>query len=218
MSTPENPDPADLGPDDDDVAIDDALAQLTSGMALTATAEEDEALGEDTVGEAEVFEEDEDEDDGTDDAADDMLGALEVPMASDAPINFAEPGEEIEETSAMPIAVAMPEIEPVDDQERRLARLETLASELIVAEDIREGQRVKRKVKASATGAAGAGLVPVVLMLTGAFNLEPELAATLSAGVAALASFFTGYLTPERQPALDPVVAAKVKKPRRSRQ
>jgi hypothetical protein len=36
--------------------------------------------------------------------------------------------------------------------------------------------------------------------------------------VAALASFLTGYLTPERQPALDPVVAHKVKTPRRRHQ
>jgi hypothetical protein len=234
MSTPENPDPADLGTDDDDVAIDEALAQLTSGMSLTATVEadededEDEALGEDVVGEAEpVFDESEDDEDEFDDAADDTLGALEVPLAVSAPINFEEPGQEFEEISdvpaddmhAMPTAiVALPEDEavPASDQDRRLAQLETLANALIDAENTREGERVKRKVKASATGAAGAGLVPVVLMLSGAFNLDAELAATLSAGVAALASFFTGYLTPERKPPLDPVVAHKVKKPRRS--
>jgi hypothetical protein len=221
MSTPDNPDPAGLGPDEDDAAIDEALEALTSGVSLTATAEEDEELGEDTVGEAEDdFEDDEDEDDdGADDAADDMIGALEVPVASDAPINFAEPGEEElqEDTSVMPISIPMPDVEVTSAEDRRLAQLEQLANALIDAENTREGQKVKRKVKASATGAAGAGLVPVVLMLTGAFNLDPELAATLSAGVAALASFLTGYLTPERQPALDPVVAHKVKTPRRPR-
>jgi hypothetical protein len=210
MSTPENPDPADLGTDDD-VAIDEALAQLTSGLPLT-----------DTVGEAEEFEEDAEDDDGADDAADDMIGTLEVPLASDAPINFAEPGADemdaidtmpVDELHAMPISVAL----PAPEEDRRLAQLESLANALIDAENTREGQRVKRKVKASATGAAGAGLVPVVLMLTGAFNLDPELAATLAAGVAALASFLTGYFTPERQPALDPVVAHKVKTPRRRR-
>jgi hypothetical protein len=217
MSTPDNPDPVDFGADDDDVAIDEALAQLTSGMSATATAEDDEELGEDTVGEAEAFEEDAEDDDGADDAADDMIGVLEVPMGDGAPINFAEPGEEeieplpADDLHAMPISVALPE----PDEDRRLARLESLANALIDAENTREGQKVKRKVKASATGAAGAGLVPVVLMLTGAFDLDPELAATLSAGVAALASFLTGYLTPERQPALDPVVAHKVKTPRR---
>jgi len=45
MSTPENPDPVDFGADEDDVAIDEALEALTSGMSLTATAEENEALG-----------------------------------------------------------------------------------------------------------------------------------------------------------------------------
>ena len=224
MSTPQDPDPA-FAADEDDAAIDEALEALTSGMSLTATAEEDEEVGEDTVGEAEALEEDDEDDDGADDAADDMIGALEVPMAADAPINFAEPGEEemdampVDELHAMPTTVAVPEAEPMPatDQDRRLAQLEQLANALIDAENIREGQKVKRKVKASATGAAGAGLVPVVLMLTGAFNLEPELAATLAAGVAALASLLTGYLTPERQPALDPVVAHKVKTPRRRR-
>ena len=115
---------------------------------------------------------------------------------------------------ATPTAVIVPVEAP--DQDRRLSQLENLANALIDAENAREGERVKRKVKASATGAAGAGLVPVVLMLTGAFNLDAELAATLSAGVAALASFATGYFTPERKPPLDPVVAHKVKKPRRS--
>jgi hypothetical protein len=236
MSTPENPDPADLGTDDDDVAIDEALAQLTSGMSLTATVEEDEdeaddeaeALGEDIVGEGEAdFDESEDDEDEADDAADDTLGALDVPLAANAPINFEEPGEELEEISdlpaddmrAMPTSIVeLPEAGPAEasEQDRRLAQLEHLANALIDAENAREGERVKRKVKASATGAAGAGLVPVVLMLSGAFNLDAELAATLSAGVAALASFVTGYFTPERKPALDPVVAHKVKKPRRA--
>jgi len=225
MSTPDNPDPADLGTDDD-VAIDEALAQLTSGMPLTATVEADEEeLGEDTVGEAEEFDDDED-DDGADDAADDMIGTLDVPMGDEAPINFAEPGEDvivdpipIDDQRATPISLVLQEDEPTiaTAEDRRLAQLEQLANALIDAENIREGQKVKRKVKASATGAAGAGLVPVVLMLTGAFDLDPELAATLAAGVAALASFLTGYLTPERQPALDPVVAHKVKTPRRRR-
>ena len=225
MSTPDNPDPVDFGADEDDAAIDEALEALTSGLSLTATAEEDEELGEDTVGEAEELEDDDEDDDGADDAADDMIGALEVPMAGDAPINFAEPGEDamdampVDEQHAMPITVALPEAEAVmaTGQDQRLAQLESLANALIDAENTREGQRVKRKVKASATGAAGAGLVPVVLMLTGAFNLDPELAATLAAGVAALASFLTGYLTPERQPPLDQVVAHKVKAPRRRR-
>jgi hypothetical protein len=216
MSTPENP--ADFAGDEDDVAIDEALAALTSGMPMTATADEDEELGEDTIGEAEPeFDEDVEDDDGADDAADDMIGALEVPPASEAPINFAEPGGEIEE-AVMPLPMPELEVGTTSDQDRRLAQLEQLADALIDAENTRETQTVKRKVKASATGAAGAGLVPVVLMLTGAFNLDPELAATLSAGVAALASFLTGYLTPERQPALDPVVATKVKKRRTRRQ
>jgi hypothetical protein len=216
MSTPENPDPVDLGPSEDDAAIDEALEALTSGMPMTATVEEDEELGEDTVAESdEDFEEDED-DDGADDAADDMIGALEVQPASEAPINFAEPGAEMEEAMVTPIAMPMPELEPTD-QDRRLAQLEQLADTLIDAEKIREGQRVKRKVKASATGAAGAGLVPVVLMLAGAFNLDPELAATLSAGVAALASFATGYFTPERTAALDQAVANTGSSRRRSR-
>jgi hypothetical protein len=210
------------------------VAALTAGSPLPATdkpdededEDEDAELGEDVVGEGEEDFDEPDEDDAGDDAADDTLGALEVPLAGDAPINFAEPGEELgeitempaeQELRATPIAVALPEAEPAPEQDRRLSRLEDLASALIEAENTREGERVKRKVKASATGAAGAGLVPVALMLTGAFNLDPELAATLSAGVAALASFVTGYFTPERKPALDPVVAHKVKKSRRAR-
>jgi len=220
MSTPDNPDPADFGADEDDAAIDEALDALTSGMPLTATADEDEELGEDVIGEGgEDFGEGDEDDDGSDDAADDLIGTLEVPMAADAPINFAEPGEEFEDMSAMPISMPMTvsEMQPMDDQDHRLAQLERLANALIDAENTRESGKVKRKVKASASGAAAAGLMPVVLMLTGAFNLDPELAATLSAGVAALASFLTGYLVPERQPALDPIVAHKVKKPRRPR-
>jgi len=228
MSTPDNPDPADIGTDDDDVAIDEALAALTSGMPMTATIEADEAededieLGDDVIGEGEEDFDESDDDDSGDDAADDMIGALEVPLGADAPINFEEPGEELDEPIELPVddmrasptAVVVPVEAP--DQDRRLAHLEQLANALIDAENAREGERVKRKVKASATGAAGAGLVPVVLMLTGAFNLDAELAATLSAGVAALASFATGYFTPERKPPLDPVIAHKVKKPRRS--
>jgi len=228
MSTPDNPDPADIGTDDDDVAIDEALAALTSGMPMTATIEADEAededieLGDDVIGEGEEDFDESDDDDSGDDAADDMIGALEVPLGADAPINFEEPGEELDEPIELPVddmrasptAVVVPVEGP--DQDRRLAHLEQLANALIDAENAREGERVKRKVKASATGAAGAGLVPVVLMLTGAFNLDAELAATLSAGVAALASFATGYFTPERKPPLDPVVAHTVKKPRRS--
>lgn len=219
MSTPDNPDPADFGADEDDAAIDEALEALTSGMALTAT-EEDEELGEDIVGEGEEdFDEDEDEeDDGADDAADDF-GALDVPLASDALINDFEPG--MDEMDLVPMdelrATPIPDVVLATAQDRKLARLEELADALIEAENTRQNQKVKRKVKASATGAAGAGLVPVVLMLTGAFDLEPELAATLSAGVAALASFLTGYVTPEPEPALDPVVAHKVKKPRGQR-
>jgi hypothetical protein len=225
MSAPQTPDPADLGPDEDDAAIDEALEALTSGMAMTATAEEDEELGEDVIGEAD---EDADEGDGVDmagftddDAADDMLGALEVPAAADAPINFEEPGEEdmpefepeVAPMTAMPMAA--PDVQPADDQERRLARLEDLASALISAENTRESGKVKRKVSAGATGAAAAGVIPVILQLAGVIDLDPELAATLTAGVAALASFVSGYLTPERQPALDPVVAHKVKTPRK---
>ena len=233
MSTPDNPDPADLGPDEDDAAIDEALQALTAGTSL-ATADEDEdedlELGDDTVAEGDDDEGDEDdfEDFSDDDAADDTLEAGDVPLAADAPINDFEPGEEAfepgeeEETEiARPIEMGgdvgtefAPPPPAVSNGDERLARLEQLAAALITAENTRESGKVKRKVKASASGAAVAGFVPVVLQLVGVFDLDPSVVATLSAGVAALASFVSGYLTPEREPALDPVVAHKVTQPR----
>jgi len=223
MTESQNPDPADLGAvDDDDAAIDEALEALTAGMSLTATAEDDEEFGEDTIGEADEF--DEPDEDGVgeagipdDDAADDLIGDMGgVPVAADAPINFAEPGAEEDEMSALP--VAMPEIEFPDDQGRRIARLEQFAIALVDAEATREDGRVKRKVKASATGAATVGAIPVLLQLVGALDLSPELAATATAAAATIASFLTGYATPEREPVLDPVVVHEVeRRPRRRR-
>jgi hypothetical protein len=107
-----------------------------------------------------------------DDAADAML----------APIEFAEPGA----------AAGADRVELLDE----------LARALTQAQVARDGGRVRRKVAASAGGAGAAGLTGVILQLVGVLGLPPELAATVAAAAATLASLLAGYLTPERRPTL----------------
>jgi hypothetical protein len=86
--------------------------------------------------------------------------------------------------------------------DERLRRLESAAQALAAAERARDGKRVKRKVKAATGGAGLAAVIPVVLQLTGALNLSPELASGIAAAAALLGAFAAGWSTPEREPTL----------------
>jgi hypothetical protein len=103
----------------------------------------------------------------------------------------------LEDLSAMAAAVA-----PVaaDEPDARLARVEGAARALAEAERERDAGKVRRKVKASTTGAGAIGAIPILLQLTGALHLRPEIAAAVSTVAAILGSFAAGWATPERQP------------------
>jgi uncharacterized membrane protein len=87
-----------------------------------------------------------------------------------------------------------------------------VAQALTAAAVKRDDGRVRRKVSASASGAAVVGAIPVILQLAGAFHLSPELSAAVAAAAATLASFLSGYLTPERPPTVQPELASQVLK------
>jgi hypothetical protein len=106
--------------------------------------------------------------------------------------------ELLEELGAMASAALAPVPDGAPDA--RLARVEAAARALAQAERERDSGKVRRKVKASATGAGVIGAIPILLQLTGALHLPPELAATVSTAAAILGSFATGWATPERQP------------------
>lgn len=93
--------------------------------------------------------------------------------------------------------------------ERRLRRLEAAARALADAETDRESRKVRRKVKSAGAGAGAAGLIPIVLQLVGALNLDPEQAATLSAAAASLGAFVLGWLVPEQEPPVLEASAAR---------
>ena len=63
----------------------------------------------------------------------------------------------------------------------------------------REQRRVRSKVKAATGGAGLAGVIPIVLQLAGALDLDPEIASAIVGGVAVLGAFVAGWITPERQ-------------------
>ena len=88
--------------------------------------------------------------------------------------------------------------------EARLEHLERVQREVVRTAREREAARVRRKVVASTTGAGAAGFIPILLQLVDALHLSPELAATVSAAVAAIGALVAGYLTPERAPVLPP--------------
>jgi hypothetical protein len=210
--------------DEDEAAIDQALEALTVG-ALTATAEDSDDIEEDPIGEEGMF--DEPDEDGVgeagvpdDDAADGVIAdAQGVPEITPvpAPIDFTEPGLEEDDADLRtpPVAVAetatVAAVAPAAGQER-IDQLEQVAKALTAAMVTRENGRVRRKVSASATGAALVGAVPVILQLIGALDLSPELAATVSAAAATVAAFLTGYATPERKPMLQPEMVHEVLK------
>jgi hypothetical protein len=96
--------------------------------------------------------------------------------------------------------------------ETRVAELEAAARTLAKAEVVRENRKVKRKVSAATTGAGAVGLMPVLLQLVGAIDLNPELAATASAVASLVGAFAAGWLTPERTPPLPSASAHSVLK------
>jgi hypothetical protein len=96
--------------------------------------------------------------------------------------------------------------------EMRVAELEAAARTLAKAEVVRENRKVKRKVSAATTGAGAVGLMPVLLQLVGAIDLNPELAATASAVASLVGAFAAGWLTPERTPPLPSASAHSVLK------
>jgi hypothetical protein len=101
---------------------------------------------------------------------------------------------------ALPLPASSVAIPP--DFEARLAKLETAARALATAELARDQKKVRRKVSAATTGAGAIGAVPILLQLAGAFDLDPEVVATISTAAAAIGAFLAGWITPERKPAL----------------
>ena len=89
-----------------------------------------------------------------------------------------------------------------EDVEARLAQLEAVQHQVVTAAREHEAARLRRKVAASTTGAGAAGFIPVLLQLVNALSLSPEVAATVTSGVAALGALVAGYLTPDRAPVL----------------
>jgi hypothetical protein len=129
-------------------------------------------------------------------AADDLVGDDADPAewaAMDAAANGHYSG-----------AFAMRDEAELQQLEARLQRLERVQREVVRTAREREAARVRRKVVASTTGAGAAGFVPILLQLVDALHLSPELAATVSAAVAAIGALVAGYLTPERSPVLPP--------------
>ncbi len=95
----------------------------------------------------------------------------------------------------------------LSDLEARIAKLEAAARALATAEVTRDRKKVRRKVSAASTGAGAVGAVPILLQLAGAFDLDPELVATISTAAAAIGAFVVGWLTPERKPSIPTAVA-----------
>ena len=129
-------------------------------------------------------------------------------------------GEDLEEpafeppAAVPPVTIASPELElaPATTAssaalEARLAKLEEAARAFAAAEVARDQKKVRRKVSAATTGAGAIGAVPILLQLAGAFDLDPELVATISTAGAAIGAFLAGWLTPERKPSIPTAVA-----------
>jgi hypothetical protein len=192
--------PADDGvSDEDEAAIDEALD------ALTATATVEDEADDDVIVDDEIGQDDDDE-------LDDDEPELEEDVPELAPhevtVHVSEP-DDFDDTLEPEIPVAAV---PATVDEQRLEQLEHVAQVLTAAAVKKDEGRVRRKVSASATGAALVGAIPVILQLVGALNLSPELAATVSAAAATIASFLSGYVTPERAPTVQPELASQVLK------
>jgi hypothetical protein len=87
-------------------------------------------------------------------------------------------------------------------EDPRVAELTATVDKLKAAELDREQRRVRNKVKAASGGAGLAGVIPIVLQLAGAVDLDPALASAIVGGVAVLGAFVAGWVTPERQSAI----------------
>jgi hypothetical protein len=84
----------------------------------------------------------------------------------------------------------------------RVAELAATVGKLTQAAAANEQRRVRTKVKAASGGAGLAGVIPIVLQLTGALDVDPEIASAIVGGVAVLGAFVAGWVTPERRSAI----------------
>jgi hypothetical protein len=127
----------------------------------------------------------------------------QMPEVAEAPLDDADLGEDLGpslEGLALPLPASTVPLAP--EFEARLAKLEAAARALAAAELTRDQKKVRRKVSAATTGAGAIGAVPILLQLAGAFDLDPEIVATISTAAAAIGAFVAGWITPERKPAL----------------
>jgi hypothetical protein len=177
---------ADTGPGEPDMIDDDAAdaimaedleLELSNGHGTLDLVEPEGVAPE---AETELIEDE--------DLADDLVEPDFEPPATVAPVTM--------EAAAVP-----------SDLEARIAKLEEAARALAAAEVTRDRKKVRRKVSAATTGAGAIGAVPILLQLAGAFNLDPELVATISTAAAAIGAFVAGWLTPERKPSIPTAVA-----------
>ncbi|MEA2279721.1 MAG: hypothetical protein QOK21_328 [Solirubrobacteraceae bacterium] len=123
---------------------------------------------------------------------------FDAPDADAGTVTADDGAQLLEELGAMSSAALAPVAGSEPDA--RLARVEAAARALAQAERERDSKKVRRKVKASTTGAGAIGAIPILLQLTGALHLRPELAAAVSTAAAILGSLAAGWATPERRP------------------
>jgi hypothetical protein len=123
---------------------------------------------------------------------------FDAPDADAGTVTADDGAQLLEELGAMSSAALAPVAGSEPDA--RLARVEAAARALAQAERERDSKKVRRKVKASTTGAGAIGAIPILLQLTGALHLRPELAAAGSTAAAILGSLAAGWATPERRP------------------
>jgi hypothetical protein len=146
---------------------------------------------------------------------DDAVLTLDAPvLVTQAPVPIVATEEDLdaiygedEDADALDADLEFPDDHAADDP--RVAELTATVDKLKAAELNRESRRVRNKVKAASGGAGLAGVIPIVLQLTGALNVDPEIASAVVAGVAVLGAFVAGWVTPERQSA----IVAEVLKP-----
>jgi hypothetical protein len=175
--------------DDDSFDLDDGALALDDHVVVQQLEPPPVAVGDTDGGLAQGALADEDDLDADRD--------FDAPDADAAP--EADDGAQLlEELGAMSSAALAPVASSEPDA--RLARVEAAARALAQAERERESGKVRRKVKASTTGAGAIGAIPILLQLTGALHLRPELAAAVSTAAAIVGSLAAGWATPERRP------------------
>jgi hypothetical protein len=113
-----------------------------------------------------------------------------------------EDAEDLEVDLELPDDDHLPDLAPVVPEDPRVAELAATVDKLTAAAVEREQGRVRRKVTAATGGAGLAGVIPIVLQVTGALNVDPEIASAIVGGVAVLGAFVAGWVTPERQSAI----------------